>query len=161
MFCAQPVRVRRSSTLYDLCSRRSSQGSCAVWTFQSGSVRWWHHGISPTPMTSDTWRCGSQRFWYTRCRLYIGNNHIKRMLLACYLLIYIPAGWTRKPCTERTDLPLQQHRLLLPSIKSWSLAGKACDSHTCRHSARVVNPVLLIYNLSFRTWLALFALSPQ
>lgn len=47
-----------------LCVCRSSPGSCAVWTFQLGSVGWSHRSISPT-MTLDTWFYGSQHFWYT------------------------------------------------------------------------------------------------
>ena len=80
------------------------------------------------------------------------------------LLICIPAGWTRKPCTEGADLPLQQHRLLLPSLQSRSLAGESdarTHTYTCACSlcdlwprfsaASCHTPV--IYNLSFRTWL--------
>ena len=80
------------------------------------------------------------------------------------LLICIPAGWTRKPCTEGADLPLQQHRLLLPSLQSRSLAGESdarTHTYTCTCSlcdlwprfsaASCHTPV--IYNLSFRTWL--------
>lgn len=48
-----------------VCLHRSSPRSCAAWTFQLGSVRWWRHGTSPTPMTSGTWCCGSRHFWYT------------------------------------------------------------------------------------------------
>jgi len=125
---------RRNSSLY-VC--RSSPGSCAVWTFQLGSVRWWRRAISPTPMTSDTWCCGSQHFWYLQTFSLKNTFKIYMSLLPNYMnyLIQICAGRIRKPSTEGAHLPLQQHCLLLPSFESWSLASKSLlHSHTCMHT---------------------------
>lgn len=149
-------------TVQHVCLCRSSPGSCAVWTSQLGSVRWWRHAISLTPMTSDTWCCGSQHFWYTLCRLFLIKNTLKSTYFFFFfsncsflitLLIYIPAGWRRKPCTEGTDLPLQQHRLLLPSLQSWPLAGKSL-SHSHTHTNLPVTLLWFITRHSGLGWLS-------
>lgn len=68
------------------------------------------------------------------------KKHLHFIATDYFALLYTPAGWTRKPCTERADLPLQQHRVLLPSIQSRSLAGKPLTltrMQTCTHYVKL------------------------
>lgn len=91
----------------------------------------WHR--IPRAVGDSTSGMHAFRLFLWKC---IKQKHMYVLLLLLTVLFNIPAGRTRKPCTERADLPLQQHRLLLPSIQSRSLAGKPlplAPAQTCTH----------------------------